>query len=152
LTVGGKTQAGIYRLAANQNTQEINVLSLCLNEKADKRPTDFSDDKGSGNVLFLLQRQSHSADTKWTEKLFRDGLVLDFGMILTDHPKTVKPRIRNPYPLPVYVQMIWFNGDKRWLTWKLPDSQRLEPSEEMRLEVTLHPDRIWPDSFGPPTG
>jgi hypothetical protein len=139
LTAGGKTQMGIYRLANNGELSgtNVNYLMICVNEKGDKPPKEFTAAKGSGNVMFQLRRQSYAADTKWGEKLFPDGLVIDFGKVTGNEPKTVKVRIKNPYSMPVW---IYAPTAGKWLAMKwLNHSGPVEPGQEAVFEFTLQP-------------
>lgn len=139
LRAGGKTQFGIYRLANNGELSGTNVnhLNICVNEKSDKPPKEFTAAKGSGNILFQLRRQSYAADTKWGEKLFPGGLVIDFGKVTGNEPKAAKVRIKNPYSMPVW---IYAPMAGKWLAMKwLNHSGPIEPGEEALFEFTLQP-------------
>lgn len=145
LTAGGKTQTGIYRLyhQGPPTESDINGLTLCLNEKGDKRPTEFEAANGSGNVLFVLKRITLAADTKWAEKLFPDGLVVDFGSVMGNEPKTVRVKIKNPYPLAVWYYDSSILGQGNWLTQRLiKGAAPIEPGGETTLELTLNPTRL----------
>ncbi len=145
LTAGGKSQIGIYRLASYGplGGPNINMLTICVNEKGNKAPKEFRADKGSGNALFQLVRRSYDADTKWGEKLFPAGLIIDFGKVAGNGPKSVKVKIKNPYPLPVWISGGYAGGlvdTAKWLTQKWPNrSGPVEPGEEITVEFTLHP-------------
>jgi RNA polymerase sigma factor (sigma-70 family) len=152
LTVGGKTQAGIYRLyqAGLPTNNDMNGLSLCLNEKGDKRPTEFAAAKGSGNVFFQLRRNSYAAETKWADKLFPDGLVVDFGSVTGNEPKTVRVKIKNPYLI-----TMWCSGGptagENWLTQRFAATAGpIEPGGEATMELTLNPGRL--NRMGPMGG
>jgi uncharacterized protein (TIGR03067 family) len=137
LTVGGKAQVGIYKIFrfGGAGTPETDGLILCLTDKGNKRPIDFNCDKGSGNVYFELWRKAYSAETNWAEKLFPDGLVVDFGSVFEKEPKTVHVKVKNPYPLAVWFSSVG-DGGEPWLTQRIPATGPIEPGGEIMIELT----------------